>query len=174
LDDRVALPQLNLAIALYYAGAFDDAQKAIEEARAKFPHSPHLAFVEGLVARATNRSPDAESAFKRVLALDADDAASMVNLGQLYLQDRRVEDAVAMLRAAIAREPSNATARYVLGQALIRSGAREEGARETARFEALRDSGAGVIYTQAYLEQGHYAEALISTGLEPDLATRPA
>ncbi len=107
-----------------------------------------------------------------MLALDADDGASMVNLGQIYLQDRRVEEAIAILRAAVSREPSNATARYVLGQALIRSGAREEGARETARFEALRDSGAGVTYTQTYLEQGHYAEALVSTGLEADLINR--
>ena len=98
----------------------------------------------------------------------------MVNLGQLYLQDRRTDEAIAMLRAAVAREPANATARYALGQALIRSGARDEGGRETSRFEALRDSGAGVIYSQAYLEQGHYAEALVSTGLETDLVNRTA
>ncbi|MGH9386829.1 MAG: FG-GAP-like repeat-containing protein [Vicinamibacterales bacterium] len=172
LDDRVALPYLNLAIASYYAGALNEAQKAIEGARGKFPNSPNVAFVEGLIARASNRPEDAESAFKRVLATDPDEAAAMVNLGQLYLQDRRVDEAVAVLRTAVVREPSNATARYVLGQALIRSGEREQGARETARFETLRDSGAGLTYTQTYLEQGHYAEALVSTGLEPDLVDR--
>jgi Tfp pilus assembly protein PilF len=174
VDDRVALPYLNLAIARYYASSLEEAQRAITVAGTKLPDSPRVAYVRGLIARGLNQPSDAESAFKRVLSLDPDDAAAMVNLGQIYLQDRRVDDAVAMLRTAVAREPANASARYALGQALIRAGAREEGARETARFEALRDSGAGVIYTQSYLEQGRYAEAVVSTGIEVDLVNRAA
>src|SRR5262245_28574993 len=174
LDDRVTLPYLNLAIALYYAPNLEVADKAVAAADPKFPNSPRVAYLRGLIARAMNRPADAEAAFKRVLARDADDAASMVNLGQLYLQDRRVDEAIGVLRAAVAREPANATARYGLGQALIRSGARDEGARETKTFETLRDSGAGVTYSQTYLEQGLYAEALVSTGLEPDLVNRDA
>lgn len=37
------------------------------------------------------------------------------------------------------------------------------------RFQALRDSAYGVTYAQVYLQQGRYAEAVASTGLEPDL-----
>src|SRR5215831_1260184 len=37
------------------------------------------------------------------------------------------------------------------------------------RFQALRQSGYGTAIGQKYLEQGHYAEAISSTGAEPDL-----
>ena len=37
------------------------------------------------------------------------------------------------------------------------------------RFESLRDSTYGVTYSQTYLAQGRYGEALASTGAEPDL-----
>ena len=51
-----------------------------------------------------------------------------------------------------------------------------EGARVLADFERVRESGAAVTYSQTYLEQGRYAEAIASTGLEPDLvdAATPA
>ena len=38
-----------------------------------------------------------------------------------------------------------------------------------ARFEALRNSGFAVTYSQTYLEQGRYAEAVASTGAEAGL-----
>ena len=37
------------------------------------------------------------------------------------------------------------------------------------RFEQLRDSTYGVTYAQTYLTQGRYAEAIASTGAEPEL-----
>ena len=37
------------------------------------------------------------------------------------------------------------------------------------RFQSLRDSAYGVTYAQTYLAQGRYAEAIASTGAEPEL-----
>src|SRR5262249_35860713 len=37
------------------------------------------------------------------------------------------------------------------------------------RFQALRATNYAVTYSQAYLEQGRYAEAIASTGAEPEL-----
>lgn len=169
VDSRVDLPHVNLAIALYYAADLDAAAIAAADAAQRLPESRQALFVQGLVARARQRVPDAVEAFERVLTLDADDVGSLVNLGQLRLEERRVSDAVPLFRAAVAREPFNATAVYGLGQALIRSGAADEGARLMTRFEQLRESGAAITYSQTYLEQGRYAEALVSTGLERDL-----
>ena len=40
------------------------------------------------------------------------------------------------------------------------------------RFQTLRDSGYGTTYSQTYLAQGSYAEAIASTGAEPELVER--
>ena len=67
IDDRVALPHVNLAIALYYASQLDEAATAAAEARRRLPDSPHAIFIDGLIARGSNRAADAAAAFSRVL-----------------------------------------------------------------------------------------------------------
>ncbi len=114
-------------------------------------------------------SADAAAAFSRVLQLDPQDAGAMINLGQIHARNGGSSDAIPLFRAAVAIEPANATALYSLGQALVRTGAAEEGARVLEDFERIRESGAAVTYSQTYLEQGRYAEAITSTGLEADL-----
>ena len=77
-------------------------------------------------------------------------------------------EAVEAFRAAAAAEPYNATAAYGLATALTRSG--DPAARAAMdHFQALRASGYAVTYSQAYLEQGRYGEAVASTGAEAEL-----
>src|SRR5262249_56901597 len=129
--------------------------------------SPQPLYVLGLVAKGENRTEDAIAAFERVLALDPADVGSHVNRGQLYLQLRRYDEAVADFRAALAAEPGNATALYNLGLALARSGHREEGQKALEAFQVLREKGYGTSIRTAYAEQGRYAAAVVSTGGEP-------
>ena len=163
------MPHVNVAIALYYASQLDEAAGAAAEARRRLPNSPQAIFIDGLIARGRNRPADAAAAFARVLELDPQDAGAMINLGQIHAQDRRERDAIPLFRAAVAIEPANATALYSLGQALVRTGAADEGARVLKDFERIRESGAAITYSQTYLEQGRYAEAVTATGLEADL-----
>ncbi len=95
-----------------------------------------------------------------------------VNLGQLYSQQRKYPEAIAALRLAVAAEPYNATALYNLGTSLIRSGQREEGQKVIAQFQELRQRGTGTTFGSNYLEQGRYAEAVASTGAEPELVDK--
>ena len=169
LDERIDLPQINLPIALYYVPDLDAAAAAAAEAVRRVPDSPRASFMQGLIARGRHELAAATAAFERVLALDSEDVGALVNLAQIDLQERRLERAIERFRLAVSREPFNATATYGLGQALMRSGAAREGEQIMARFEELRASGAAVTYSQSYLEQGRYAEAIVSTGLEPDL-----
>ncbi len=96
-------------------------------------------------------------------------SGAKVNLGQVYVQERNFDAALTLLREAIATEPYNVTAAYTLATALTRSGAQDEGRAAMERFQTLRDSTYGNTYAQTYLAQGKYAEALASTGAEPDL-----
>jgi tetratricopeptide (TPR) repeat protein len=165
----LSLARLNLAIALLYAGKPEEAVTEAQAVAAKSPELPQAHYVIGLIARAQGRQEDAIAAFERVIKLDPADAGSRINLGQVFTQERRFNEAIPLLKEALAAEPFNATAAYGLATALTRSGADEEGRAAMQRFETLRNAPYAVTYSQTYLEQGRYGEALASTGAEPDL-----
>jgi tetratricopeptide (TPR) repeat protein len=168
-DPGLELARLNLGIALFYAGKVDAAKQDLELARKALPDRPHPDYVLGLIARAADRPNEALDAFTRARTLDPTDPGTAINLGQLYLQQRKYQEAIDAFRAATAAEPYNATAAYGLATALIRSGAAAEGKPAMAIFEKLRESSYATTFSQNYLEQGRYAEAIASTGSEADL-----
>src|SRR5262249_10180263 len=112
---------------------------------------------------------DALAEFQKVLQIDARDSGANINIGQLYTQQRKYAEAIAALRAALASEPYSVTATYNLAIALTRSGDRVEGPSTMQKFQTLRAKGYGTTIGQNYLEQGRYAEAIASTGAEPEL-----
>jgi tetratricopeptide (TPR) repeat protein len=172
LDGTLGLARLNLAVALYNARDLEGAQREARLAAGALPDRPHPHYILGLVAKAENRTDDAIAAFQRVVQMDPTDVGGNVNLGQMYMQVRRYPEAIATFRAAAAAEPYSQTAAYNLGIALTRAGERAEGEKVMERFKELRDSGYRTVLGQNYLEQGRYAEALSSTGLESELVSR--
>ena len=172
LSPSLALARVNLAIALFYALDLDGARREIEEAARLLPRDPRPPYILGLIARAQGRLDAAREAFARVRQLDPRDVGTLINAGQIDLQERREADAISAFRAALDEEPYNVTASYNLGLALTRSGRRDEGQKAMEESQAVRASGYGTIFSTNYLEQGHYAEAMTSTGAEPDLADR--
>src|SRR5262249_11969782 len=108
---------------------------------------------------------------RQVLQLDPDDVGAKVYLALVYARQERHRESIQLLESALALEPYNATAAYNLGIALTRAGDRDAGQRMLKRFEELRTAPYVVAYSQAYLEQGRYAEAIASTGAEPDLVS---
>jgi hypothetical protein len=168
-DSTLTLAQINLAIALFNVPDLEAAQHEAEVAALKAPDAPQPQYILGLIARGQNRVADAKAAFKKVLAQDPNDVGALVNLGQVDLQERDYAAAVGLFQKAEAAEPYNATAVYNLGISLIRSGSREEGRRMMGRFQKLREAGYGTEIGQSYPEQGRYAEALTSSGAEPEL-----
>jgi Tfp pilus assembly protein PilF len=168
IDSSLAIARLNLGIALFNAGDAEKARAELEAVRSSLPETPQVEYVLGLVARAVNNTDDAIKSFGRVLKLDPTDVGASVNLGQLYLQEQRYAEAAELFRTAAKSEPSNVTAAYGLATALSRSGAAE--AREAMQhFQRLRDSSYATTFSRNYLEQGRYAEAVASTGAEPEL-----
>src|SRR2546423_1389579 len=93
------------------------------------------------------------------------------NLGELYKQQRDFASAIVSFRRAIETEPYNTTAMYGLGLTLMQSGQREEGMRVMQEFRKVSDAHYGTEIGKEYLEHGRYAEALVSTGAEPELVS---
>jgi Tfp pilus assembly protein PilF len=172
IDPDLPLAQINLGIALYYIPDPEGAKRAAEKALAHDPRAPQPHYILGLIARTDNRFDDALTEFRNVLAVDDEDVATNVNVGQIFVQERKYDQAMPAFRKALAAEPYNEAALYNLGILLTRTGAKEEGQRVLQKFQQLRQSGAGTTIGTAYLEQGRYAEAIVSTGTESDLVDR--
>jgi len=173
-DASVRLASLNLPIALYYAGQLDEAMRAADDARRAAPDAPQAAYVEGLITRARNQPDAAAAAFARVLMLDPSDEGAKINLAMVRLQQGRYQEVVTLCREVLATEPYNATAAYNLALALDRAGDRPGSTQAMRRFNGLRSAPYAVTYSQSYLEQGRYAEAIASSGVEPDLVEQAA
>src|SRR5262245_50695357 len=94
LDPRLAIARVNLAIAFLY---LPDLPASLQEARTAatlLPASPQPPYILGLIAKAQNRPEDATAFFQQVLKIDSKDVGASVNLGQLYLQQRKYAEAV--------------------------------------------------------------------------------
>ncbi len=169
LEPDLAIARLNLGIALLYAGRPGEALVEARGAAERLPEVPQAHFVLGLAARGDDKLEEAIAAFNRVLKIDPADAGTKIHLGQIRLQQREFPEALRLFQEAVATEPYNVTAAYNVALARTRSGQADEGRTAMQRFERLRDSPYGVTYAQTYLAQGRYAEALASTGAEPDL-----
>ena len=175
IDPTLGLAKINLAIALFYVPDLAAAAVAAKEAAAAAPDAPQPHYVLGLIAKSENQAEVADAEFGKVLAIDGTDLGARVNLAQLAMQKREYDRALELLRPAVAAEPYHVTALYNLGVALTRAGKTEEGQQTIAKFQALREAGYGTAFSNNYLEQGRYAEAVPSTGDEgPPAATMSA
>ena len=172
IDPKLSLARINLAIALFNLPELPASQREAEAAIALAPDSPQPYYILGLIARAQTRADDAVAPFQRVLKIDPNDVGANINLGQIYSQQRKYPEAIALFRVALAAEPYNTTALYNLGTTLIRAGQRPEGQQIIQRFQEFRQRGSGTALGNTYLEQGRYADAVASTGLEADLIDR--
>jgi tetratricopeptide (TPR) repeat protein len=167
-DPSLLAARINLAIAHLYVPDIPAAKQAAEEALRAAPDAPGPNYILALIARSEGRAEDALPYVRKVLEKDPKDLGANVTLGQVYLQTRQFEEAAAAFRIALASEPYNVSAAYNLGVALTRAGKREEGQEAMAAFQKLRDSAYKSALGSNYLEQGKYAEALASTGAEPE------
>jgi tetratricopeptide (TPR) repeat protein len=172
IDPKLNLAHINLSIALFNEPELPAAQREAQNAAVLAPEAPQPYYILGLIAKLQSKPDEALAAFQGVLKIDPNDVGTNINVGQLYSQQRKYPQAIAAFRVALAAEPYNATALYSLGQALMRAGQREEGQNVTERFKQLRERGSATTIGPNYLEQGRYAEALASTGAEPELVDR--
>lgn len=173
-NPRLVTARFNLAVALLNLQDLDAARREAEIAVQAEPERPQPHYILGLIAKNQNRTEDAVASLKKVLTIDPNDVGANVNLGQIYVSQRKYDEAVKVFRLALDAEPYNATAMYTLATALLRTDARAEGQSLITRFQRLRQSGAATNIGQNYLEQGRYAEAIVSTGAENDLVDKTA
>jgi tetratricopeptide (TPR) repeat protein len=173
-DPNFAVARINLALAYFY---LNDSRAAVEEARAGVklaPDNPYAHYALAASLRNEKLYDESLAEFNKVLSIDPRDSATNIQIGQLHAQKQQYPQAIAAFQRAIESEPYNATAVYSLAQALNRSGQRAEGQKAFDRFQQLQASGYKTTLGNLYGEKGRYAEAVVSTGAEPDLVSKEA
>ena len=104
------------------------------------PQSDRLTFQRGVIYAMTNKFDLAEQDFQLAARLAPEKNLSYVALGVSYMQTGNLPKAIASLRQRIRREPNDSTLHYLLGEALIRSGAAPGNAAFTEAKFALEKS----------------------------------
>ncbi|MFN2579269.1 MAG: FG-GAP-like repeat-containing protein [Pyrinomonadaceae bacterium] len=169
IKPELTIARINLSIALYYLPDAAGAKREAEKALSQDPNRPQPHYILGLIARSQNQFEEAISEFQQVLKIDRDDIGSNINVGQILSQQKKYPEAIAAFRKAIDAEPYNETALYNLGILMTRTGNKVEAQQMLKRFQELKETGAGTTIGTNYLEGGHYAEAVVSTGIESEL-----
>lgn len=106
--------------------------------------------------------PQAEESFLAVLRLDPRFPDIHLELGKVYISERRTDDAIAQLRAAVNENPENEEANYFLGSLLVRENQCEQGIPYLERAKRLKPDSYGVyLYLgRAKLHLGQTADAV--------------
>ena len=117
-------PLAYIALAQLYADTDRGGQavKTLQDAQAKFPKDNAIAFELGTVFDKQKQFPDAEAAFRQVLAREPENAAALNYLGYMLAErGERLDESVAYLKKALQLEPENGSYLDSLGWAYFKS-----------------------------------------------------
>ena len=94
----------------------DDALKAVAQANARFPGKARIAFLDGRVNDALDKTTEAEKHYKRAINADPKLTDATLYLARLYLRFHRAAEAKAQLEQALTEAPSDARVRAAVGE----------------------------------------------------------
>src|SRR5690606_41067002 len=131
------------------------------------PESANARFDVGLAQERQGKSEAAQATYGEVLARAPGHVSSLINLGRLYLEGERVDDAIALYERALAQPETSRHAELLnnLSGAYRRIGKFKK-AEEAARrvLERSEDHpGAYKSLALIHLDQGHHALARFLT-----------
>lgn len=114
--------ELSSALALFRRGKADEADRVLDAILGADPDQPDALYLRASIAQRRGERDAARSLVERAVALRPGAADFRNTLGNLYLAEERVDEAIACYRAAIERKPDLHLAYNNLGAALRRKG----------------------------------------------------
>jgi tetratricopeptide (TPR) repeat protein len=162
LDGRNAQALRKMADIDLRAGRIAEARMKFERAIAEWPHIAALAIQQGQVLQSLGFLSEALASFDRALSLDERDPDALVGKAQVLKRLCHHNEAVTLLRLAVAVEPTHHSASRVLANTLFAGG--ESFDRVIEPFEAahsLDPYNAGILLDWANLlsRDGRHAAA---------------
>jgi thioredoxin-like negative regulator of GroEL len=162
---------LNLANAYLLADAAQDAIKEAQEVLKSDPNSAAAYFVMGSAYLRLSKSEEAAKALENVQKIDPGDTATCFQLGKARLGLKQWDAAINAFKDGIAKDPNHfhRTAHFLLAQALVQVGRREEAEQELQQHQASLETGGPVGAGAATFERSKYTAARVPFKLEqPD------
>jgi tetratricopeptide (TPR) repeat protein len=116
--DSPASPEVAAGIRAFDAGNYAEARKSFESATKKNPGDAQGFYSLGLACEKLGDKAAAEAAYKTALSVRPNFDTAAVALSSLELDGGRVDDALAVLRACLAKQPGSAPLHENLGVAM--------------------------------------------------------
>jgi tetratricopeptide (TPR) repeat protein len=135
-----------------------------DQAAAADPHAAAPHYTSGRVYQAQGRLGEAETSYRRALALEQDDAKTHNNLGCVLQMQGRLDEAIASFRRALALDPALAQANQNLA-AITRDPDAAQKALASYRRQLERNPGDAEAHNNlgnVYRELGMHREAIAS------------
>jgi tetratricopeptide (TPR) repeat protein len=163
-DPRNALTLYLWGRAKYNRQLFTEAVQRFEDCLVLEPNNARALDQLGLAYQQLGKTDEAESVFRRAIALggsNADEAQARIDLGSLLVETGKSADAVAVLTEAVRMEPNDMRAHRELGKAFLRAG--EPGKAQT-ELEAARqldpqNAPTRFLLSQVYARVGRKEDA---------------
>jgi len=138
--EPAASPELMAGIKAFDAGSFAEARKAFEAAAKKNPNNFEAYYNLGMACERLGDRPAAEAAYKSALGVKPDLETAAAELSALYVDEGRVDDALAVARAGLAKHASSPALHENLGVALATRGDQDGALHEFEEAIKLQSS----------------------------------
>jgi len=119
------------------------AKKHLQQELEIDPANAGAEYVSGELARQAEDFQGAEQHFSRAKTLDPNFADAYVGLGMSLVAEKKYQDAIAPLEAAVKLQPGNPVAHYGLGTAYARTGRKEDAERQFALQQQAAEQTGG-------------------------------
>jgi tetratricopeptide (TPR) repeat protein len=155
-------PEVDRAIASIKANDFKSAKGALEQALAKNPKNGTASYYLGVSLENLGDKPGAEQKYKDAIAFSPDLADAYVNLGALYLDQSKWDDAIAISQKGLAKRSDDPALHANLAVALQGKGDKEGAAVEYEKAVKVAGDNPDLRYA--------YGELLLKMGNKPKAA----
>lgn len=150
---------LNMGVALLYMGRLNDARNILAKSIQHNPQNQRAWFNLGLLDRQEGNDRAAIEDFKKVAALDPNDAATQYLIGSVYLKAEKYQQAISSFRRALDVDRFNLPAEFGIAQAEGHMGDVNSALKHLNRAEHLIQTDLGRPASTNYGEQGKYSLA---------------
>ncbi|HEY8038384.1 MAG TPA: tetratricopeptide repeat protein [Polyangiaceae bacterium] len=156
--------ELLAGIKAFDAGNFADARTSFEAATKKDPKNYEAFFNLGQACEKLGDKPAAEAAYRSSVALKPEFDTAVAALSSLMLDAQRIDDAMAVAKAGLAKHPGSAPLHENLGIALAMHGDQDPAAAEMS--QAIKTAPSEPMY---HITFAHWLNAWHVRGAAPHL-----
>ena len=173
-----AQDHLSLGMALMQANKLDTALGEMTTARQMNPHLVAADFNLGILYKRELHNPDAETALKRVIAVDSQDPSTWFNLGTVYFAEKKLDESLDAYHHIIEMGFGRGQNFYVAAlfrtfTALVRMKRQDDAQRTLKQWEGMHEKVPNISLQDPALEGGKYG-TIPSTSLPPIIVAHRA